>query len=60
MRFRALVRADGRVGILDVTKETFAWFLEGGPVPAMNRATRAAARLNDGTDTITGYGWEKA
>ena len=60
-RFTALTRADGRVGVLDVKGEKFAHFLDTHPVwSPTERATKAAARLNDGTDTTTGYVWEKA
>jgi len=60
VRFTVVVRADGRVGILDTHKATFAHFHDAGPVPMRQRVITAAARLNSGEDTITGYTWEKA
>lgn len=60
MRFTVVVRTDGRMGILDTQRKQFAHFHEGGPVEARHRADAAAARLNKGDDTITGYVWEDA
>lgn len=60
MRFVAVVRADKRIGVLDNQRKMFAHFHEGGPWSAIDRATTAAGRMNDSTDTVTGYVWEEA
>jgi hypothetical protein len=44
--------------VLDAKRMVSATFHEGGPVAAAKRAETAAARLNDGSDTPTGYVWE--
>ena len=60
MRFAVVIRPDGRMGILDTQGKKFAHFHEGGPIAARHRADTAAARLNSGEDTTTGYAWEPA
>lgn len=64
MTFRAVLRADGRIGVLDTNKERFCHIREAlDQVEApMVRAERIAARIEDPNDKVlsgtTGYLWE--
>lgn len=56
-RFTAM-QMDGGWVVHDAQRMTVARIHEAGPMPAEERARRMASRMNDKTDTPTGYVWE--
>lgn len=62
MRFKVVLRPDGRVGVLDTKRLMFAPFREdphGFAATARARAERVATLLNNG-ESVQAYVWEKA